>query len=123
MEKAQATDFLSDLLGKTFRVTTSDTRMFLGQFKCTDADCNIVLAQTYEYRLPVISKLEIRPREKHVVKELSDLTSRYLGLVVIPGQHILRIELEEFISQLPLSRRQEINQSEPHQTVSETTDC
>lgn len=37
METAQAIEFLHNLLGKNFRITTSDTRMFLGQFKCTDA--------------------------------------------------------------------------------------
>lgn len=30
-----------------------------------------------------------------------DMTSRYLGLVVIPGKHITRIEAEEFVSQMP----------------------
>ena len=29
-----------------------------------------------------------------------DMTSRYLGLVVVPGQHIVRIEVEEFASQM-----------------------
>ena len=37
MEKSQAEDYLTSLLGKTLRVTTTDTRMFLGQFKCTDS--------------------------------------------------------------------------------------
>lgn len=29
-----------------------------------------------------------------------DLTSRYLGLVVVPGEFITRIEVEEFASQM-----------------------
>jgi hypothetical protein len=37
MEKAQAEDYLSSLLNKTLRVHTTDTRMFLGLFKCTDS--------------------------------------------------------------------------------------
>jgi hypothetical protein len=37
MEKAQAEDYLTSLLNKTLRVTTTDTRMFLGLFKCTDS--------------------------------------------------------------------------------------
>lgn len=28
------------------------------------------------------------------------MTSRYLGLVVVPGRHIVRIEVEEFASQM-----------------------
>ena len=27
------------------------------------------------------------------------MTSRYLGLVVVPGKYIVRIEVEEFVSQ------------------------
>lgn len=29
-----------------------------------------------------------------------DMTSRYLGLVVVPGEHITKIEVEEFASQM-----------------------
>jgi N-alpha-acetyltransferase 38, NatC auxiliary subunit len=29
-----------------------------------------------------------------------DMTSRYLGLIVVPGEHIVKIEVEEFVSQL-----------------------
>lgn len=28
------------------------------------------------------------------------MTSRYLGLVVVPGEYIVKIEVEEFVSQL-----------------------
>ena len=28
------------------------------------------------------------------------MTSRYLGLIVVPGEHIRKIELEEFASQM-----------------------
>ena len=31
---------------------------------------------------------------------MKDMTSRYLGLVVVPGEHIVRIMAEEFASQL-----------------------
>jgi N-alpha-acetyltransferase 38, NatC auxiliary subunit len=29
-----------------------------------------------------------------------DMTSRYLGLVVVPGEYITKIEVEEFASQM-----------------------
>ncbi len=29
-----------------------------------------------------------------------DMTSRYLGLVVVPGEYITKIEVEEFTSQM-----------------------
>jgi len=35
-EKEEATEFLRSLLNKNLRVTTTDARMFWGQFKCTD---------------------------------------------------------------------------------------
>ncbi|KAL1839487.1 hypothetical protein VTJ49DRAFT_1462 [Mycothermus thermophilus] len=38
------------------------------------------------------------PNQKKTVK--LDMTSRYLGLVVVPGKHIVRIEVEEFASQM-----------------------
>ncbi|KAH8768831.1 LSM domain-containing protein [Hyaloscypha finlandica] len=96
MEKSQAEDYLTSLLNKTLRVTTTDTRMFLGQFKCTDSDRNIILSQTFEYRLPAPPK-QIAGGEEKVTM---DMTSRYMGLVVVPGEYIERIEVEEFESQM-----------------------
>lgn len=37
MEDTQATQYLENLLGRTLRIHTTDTRMFIGLFKCTDA--------------------------------------------------------------------------------------
>jgi hypothetical protein len=34
---ADAETYLRSLLNQTLRVTTSDTRLFVGEFKCTDA--------------------------------------------------------------------------------------
>lgn len=53
-------------------------------------DTNVVIAQTYEYRRPT----------KRSDKADGDMTSRFLGLVVVPGEHIVRMEVEEFASQL-----------------------
>ena len=63
----------------------------------------MILANTYEYRYPSPSAV------KEVTSGASDqgnnndnpqnvkvnMTSRLIGLVVIPGQHITKIELEE----------------------------
>ncbi|KAH8669492.1 LSM domain-containing protein [Tricladium varicosporioides] len=96
MEKAQAEDYLSSLLNKNLRITTSDSRMFLGQFKCTDSDRNVVLAQTFEYRIPPPPKDLEEGKERVTL----DMTSRYLGLVVVPGEYIIKMEVEEFASQM-----------------------
>ena len=36
MDNAQAIDYIGSFLGKRLRIHTSDTRMFIGDFKCTD---------------------------------------------------------------------------------------
>lgn len=37
MEAQQAIQYLDSLIGQTLRVNTTDTRLFVGTFKCTDA--------------------------------------------------------------------------------------
>lgn len=37
METQQAAQYLESLIGQTLRVRTTDTRTFVGTFKCTDA--------------------------------------------------------------------------------------
>ncbi|RKU44626.1 hypothetical protein DL546_007161 [Coniochaeta pulveracea] len=100
-EKEAASHFLQSLLNKNLRITTTDSRMFLGQFKCTDPDSNIILAHTYEYRAPSPPKkadASLQMSEAGTVK--LDMQSRYLGLVVVPGEHIVEIKVEEFASQM-----------------------
>ncbi len=63
----------------------------------------MVLAHTYEYRQPSPQKLaEIAEQAAadRTGRVTMDMTSRYLGLVVVPGKHIVKIELEQFASQL-----------------------
>ncbi|OXV09667.1 hypothetical protein Egran_02570 [Elaphomyces granulatus] len=105
MGNSEAVCYLQSLLDRTLRVHTTDRRMFVGTFKCTDADRNIILAETYEYRHP--SACVIRETAATITNDseaLEDagkdqfkvnMTSRLIGLVVVPGQHITRIELEE----------------------------
>jgi hypothetical protein len=59
-------------------------------------DRNIILSQTFEYRLPAPPKPIAGGEEKVTM----DMTSRYMGLVVVPGEYIERIEVEEFESQM-----------------------
>ncbi|KAK4035402.1 hypothetical protein C8A01DRAFT_48397 [Parachaetomium inaequale] len=130
-QKAEATSYLTSLLNKNLRVTTTDARMFWGTFKCTDPESNLVLQHTYEYRPPTAQQIsdaaaaaatasgpgpgsgpgsghdEVEDGDpgkagggKKDDKVKLDMTSRYLGLVVVPGQYIVRIEVEEFVSQM-----------------------
>ncbi|KAG9249069.1 LSM domain protein [Calycina marina] len=111
MDKAQAEDYLSSLLNKSLRVTTNDTRMFLGVFKCTDSDRNIILAQTFEYRMPLPPKPSAG---KASIKQ--DMISRYLGLVVVPGEYITKIEVEEFASQMKDKTTSSVGETRSHIT-------
>ncbi|KAI1827795.1 hypothetical protein F4861DRAFT_491262, partial [Xylaria intraflava] len=100
--KATSLDFLKSLINKRLRIHATDGRIFVGNFKCTDTDRNVVLSATYEYRQP--------PRQKstEAITTTADIGSdhapempaRHLGLIVIPGDHIVKIEAEEFTSQV-----------------------
>ncbi|CAJ2500594.1 Uu.00g034470.m01.CDS01 [Anthostomella pinea] len=86
-EKAEAESFLKSLLNKSLRIHTTDSRMFIGTFKCTDTHTNVVLALTYEYRQPSHQKLAeaaAAAANSRSDSVKADMTSRYLGLVVIP---------------------------------------
>ncbi|KAM5355491.1 hypothetical protein ACJ41O_002137 [Fusarium nematophilum] len=100
MDQGEAQEFLSGILNKNLRVYTSDGRLFWGALKCTDPDKNIVLAHTYEYRQS--SSRQRAEAEQMAGGEIVklDMTSRYLGLVVVPGHHIVKVEVEQFASQM-----------------------
>lgn len=100
MDRDEARQFLTSLLNKNLRITVTDGRMFLGAFKCTDPDENVVLSNAYEYRHPSEHKIRAAAAKAGGKNVKLDMTSRYLGLVVLPGQHIVKIEVEQFASQL-----------------------
>ncbi|KFA49285.1 hypothetical protein S40293_07865 [Stachybotrys chartarum IBT 40293] len=103
MDKEEAREYLSSLLNHTLRVVVTDGRMFSGSFKCTDPDKNVILAHAYEYRQPTAEKKAEGVQEAASTSQATvtlDMTSRYLGLIVIPGEHIVKMEVERFASQL-----------------------
>lgn len=122
MDKEEARQYLASLLNKNLRILATDGRMFLGAFKCTDAvrrpplrshaathqdsqtnnlqDQNVVLANTYEYRQPSPEKVKAAAAASESGSVDLDMTSRYLGLVVVPGHHIVKVEVEHFASQM-----------------------
>jgi small nuclear ribonucleoprotein (snRNP)-like protein len=118
--KSEAEHYLHSLINKTLRIYTTDARLFVGTFKCTDPvgsapwdsdtravidkclqNSNIVLSLTHEYRQPSQQKL-VEAAGKASTSETfrAEMTSRYLGLIVVPGEHIVKIEVEEFVSQM-----------------------
>ncbi|RSL64086.1 hypothetical protein CEP54_004851 [Fusarium duplospermum] len=100
MDSEQAREYLSGILNKNLRVYTTDGRLFWGALKCTDPDRNIVLAHTYEYRQPSSRQRAEAAEEAGGETIKLDMGSRYLGLVVVPGHHIVKMEVEEFASQM-----------------------
>ncbi|KAJ5103279.1 Ribonucleoprotein LSM domain eukaryotic/archaea-type [Penicillium argentinense] len=103
MDTEKAVQYLDGLLGRSLRVHTTDTRMFVGIFKCTDAERNLILANSFEYRRPTTTAVEAAAKQSESCNSLShapkttvkvNMTSRLIGLIVIPGRHITKIELE-----------------------------
>ena len=120
-----ALTYLTKLLNKTLRIHTTDTRIFVGQLKCTDRDRNLILSMTHEYRHPSaqavrdavgsVGRVDDGEGGKEGVggkdgggkvegqapgeqirgqKVTLDMVKRFVGLVVVPGQYITRIEVE-----------------------------
>lgn len=60
---------------------------------------NIILSQAFEYREPSLNAIKAAANASAMPKPTEkvklDMTSRFLGLIVVPGQYITRIEIEE----------------------------
>ncbi|KAJ8662664.1 hypothetical protein O0I10_001628 [Lichtheimia ornata] len=68
---------LRGYLNHKARIAITDGRVFIGTFVCTDKQKNIILAHTTEYR-----------GDEH----------RIVGLVMIPGKHLVKMEIEDLES-------------------------
>ncbi|KAK9505408.1 hypothetical protein O3M35_009473 [Rhynocoris fuscipes] len=70
---------LHSWLNKSLKILLTDGRILVGNFLCTDRDANIILGACLEYM-----------NEEDLVQPDS---SRTLGLVMIPGRHIVSIHI------------------------------
>jgi len=95
---AAAESYLAGYLNRTLHIHITDGRMFVGQMKCTDNERNIILASTQEYRQPSKQDIELaalRHEEKAASGNVQvDMKKRFVGLIVIPGKYITRMEVE-----------------------------
>lgn len=66
---------LKSWLNRNFRIVMTDGRLLIGVFLCTDADANVILGMCSEY-----------------TEEGGE--ERILGLVMIPGRHIVSMEVD-----------------------------
>jgi N-alpha-acetyltransferase 38, NatC auxiliary subunit len=60
-----------------------------------DQDQNVILSMTHEYRQPSDAAIRDAIAESAKPSATLPLTSRFVGLVVVPGEHITKIEYEE----------------------------
>lgn len=67
---------LKSWLNKTLKIKMTDGRVLVGTFLCTDRDANVILGTCEEY----LSVEHTEPRA--------------LGLVMVPGRHIVTIHLD-----------------------------
>ncbi|KAL2755044.1 hypothetical protein ACRALDRAFT_211702 [Sodiomyces alcalophilus JCM 7366] len=103
MDINEARGFLTSLLNKVFRVTTTDGRTF-----AFPDSTHHLLANTHEIRRPTEQQLAgaAAATAPGATSLKMDVMSRFLGLVTIPGEHIVKMEVEEFASQrIVMTRR------------------
>jgi len=90
--------YLAGYLNRTLHIHITDGRMFVGQMKCTDNERNIILAMTHEYRQPSKQDIELaalRHEERGAAGNVKvDMKKRFVGLIVIPGKYITKMEVE-----------------------------
>ncbi|KAM8794251.1 N-alpha-acetyltransferase 38, NatC auxiliary subunit [Eudromia elegans] len=71
---------LEALLNRSLRIRMSDGRTLVGAFLCTDRDANVILGSAHEFLKAADSFPGSEPR--------------VLGLAMVPGHHIVSIEVE-----------------------------
>ncbi|XP_050789562.1 N-alpha-acetyltransferase 38, NatC auxiliary subunit, partial [Gopherus flavomarginatus] len=77
---ARARRKLETLLNRNMRIRMTDGRTLVGCFLCTDRDCNVILGSAQEFLKASDSLAASEPR--------------VLGLAMVPGHHIVSIEVE-----------------------------
>lgn len=73
---------LESWLNACMKIEMTDGRTLIGQFLCTDRDCNIILGSCYEYA----------PHAENTVED-----PRVLGLAMVPGKHIVSIAIDDIL--------------------------
>ncbi|KAM8899456.1 N-alpha-acetyltransferase 38, NatC auxiliary subunit isoform 2-T2 [Spinachia spinachia] len=76
----QARQKLEALLNKNMKIRMTDGRTLVGLFLCTDRDCNVILGSAQEFLKSTDMFSQGEPR--------------VLGLAMIPGHHVVSIEVE-----------------------------
>lgn len=89
-------------LNKSLRIRMSDGRVLIGIFLCTDRDANVILGSCSEY-LPESEEGAVKANEE----------PRMLGLVMVPGKHIVSVAVDKNEQQRECRTREENVMSAP----------
>ncbi|XP_012267104.1 N-alpha-acetyltransferase 38, NatC auxiliary subunit [Athalia rosae] len=76
VEESPAKQKLREWLNRPLKIKMTDGRVLTGAFLCTDRDANVILGSCSEFL-----------SEEHT-------EARALGLVMVPGRHIVTIHLD-----------------------------
>lgn len=79
----------SQFLHRTCLVHIPDGRVFKGIFTCTDDGMNLILSQAEEWRLHPATSTSASTTEERKT------SSRFVGMVMIKGEDLVRIEVED----------------------------
>lgn len=75
---------LKKLLGSNIRIRISDGRLIEGEFQCFDKHMNFIIGNAIEYH-------NHSNNNNDDDKTISNLSSRSLGMSVIPGNHVIKV--------------------------------
>ncbi|XP_077867577.1 N-alpha-acetyltransferase 38-B, NatC auxiliary subunit-like [Saccoglossus kowalevskii] len=81
-EKSCLRKKLESWLNRRLRICMTDGRTLIGTFLCTDQERNVILGSCEEYVNPPDTTEKEEPR--------------VLGLAMVPGQHIVTIEVDMY---------------------------
>lgn len=93
---------LRSWLNKSLRIKMSDGRVLIGVFLCTDRDANVILGSCSEY-LPESEEGALKANEE----------PRMLGLVMVPGKHIVSVAVDKNEYQRDCGVREDIVMTTP----------
>jgi hypothetical protein len=72
--------WIYSLLGLEMKILITDQRVLLGHFICTDRDRNVIMQGTNEFMSE---------------EEIATKVGRSIGLAMIPGRHIQKMEIKQ----------------------------
>ena len=84
-ELSQGRRLLRSFLNKNMKIKLTDGRVLIGIFLCTDKDANVILGTCDEYL----------NEECLINSKQLDEGPRMLGLAMVPGRHIVSIDVDD----------------------------